>query len=180
MAVAGKRGGMLALWCGALLMSGCSGFAPAPIPVTYLSQDPPQAGCPLGRPPVDDGRCPPGQVKRLIGGDAKHNVPERWSVWQDRNDDVILQPETSKKSHEAVALGLFRLAGLVGVMPQRARKASPGTRTQPSIRMRAERDITALVTVHCPATCSAWAPTLRVPEGDRSAPLRARRPRRPD
>ena len=40
MAVAGKRGGMLALWCSALLMSGCSGFAPAPIPVTYLSQDP--------------------------------------------------------------------------------------------------------------------------------------------
>lgn len=78
MAVAGKRGGMLALWCSALLMSGCSGFAPAPIPVTYLSQDPPPGRLPLGETAyVDDGRCPPGQVKRLIGGGAKHNVPRK-------------------------------------------------------------------------------------------------------
>ncbi|WP_323888508.1 DUF6719 family protein [Aeromonas caviae] len=78
MAVAGKRGGMLALWCSALLMSGCSGFAPAPIPVTYLSQDPPPGRLPLGETAyVDDGRCPPEQVKRLIGGDAKRNVPRK-------------------------------------------------------------------------------------------------------
>ena len=78
MAVAGKRGGMLALWCGALLMSGCSGFAPAPIPVTYLSQDPAPGILPYGKVAyVDDGKCPAGQVKRLIGGDAKKSIPRR-------------------------------------------------------------------------------------------------------
>ena len=58
------------------LVSGCSVLAPTPI--TYLSQDPPPGRLPLGETAyVDDGRCPPGQVKRLIGGDAKHNVPRK-------------------------------------------------------------------------------------------------------
>ena len=76
MAVAGKRGGVLALWCGALLMSGCSVLAP--VPITYLSQDPPPGRLPHGETAyVDDGRCPAGQVKRLIGGDAKQNIPRK-------------------------------------------------------------------------------------------------------
>lgn len=43
--------------------------------------------------------------------------------------------------------------------------ASPGTRTWPSMMIRAERDMTALVTAHSPSTCRASAPTRKVPEG---------------
>jgi hypothetical protein len=55
-----------------------------------------------------------------------------------------------------------------------AQNASPGTRTQPSIRIRALRLMMALVTVHVPSTRRASAPTRRVPEGGRSAPRCAR------
>lgn len=47
----------------------------------------------------------------------------------------------------------------------RRQKASPGTRTQPSISTRALRLITALVAVHSPSTSAAAAPTRRVPDG---------------
>ena len=43
--------------------------------------------------------------------------------------------------------------------------AVPGTRTQPSISTRAERDMIAFFTTHRPLTCSAAAPTRRLPEG---------------
>lgn len=68
-----KGGGALCLMA---LMSGCS--APAPVPITYLSQDPPPGALPHGELAyVDDGRCPGDQVKRLIGGDGKRNVPRK-------------------------------------------------------------------------------------------------------
>ena len=56
------------------LVSGCAHLAPAPI--TYLSQDPAPGKLPYGTVAyVDDGQCPAGQVKRLIGGDGKKNIP---------------------------------------------------------------------------------------------------------
>ncbi|MBV7598291.1 DUF6719 family protein [Aeromonas sp. sia0103] len=56
------------------LVSGCANFAPTHI--EYLSQDPPPGTIPYGRVVyVDDGQCPDGQVKRLIGGDASKNIP---------------------------------------------------------------------------------------------------------
>ena len=56
------------------LVSGCTHFAPAPI--SYLSQDPAPGKLPYGKLAyVDDGQCPDGQVKRLIGGDAKKSIP---------------------------------------------------------------------------------------------------------
>lgn len=56
------------------LVSGCAYLAPAPI--SYLSQDPAPGKLPYGQVAyVDDGQCPDGQVKRLIGGDAKKSIP---------------------------------------------------------------------------------------------------------
>ena len=56
------------------LVSGCSVLAPTPI--TYLSQDPAPGILPYGKVAyVDDGKCPTGQVNRLIGGDAKKSIP---------------------------------------------------------------------------------------------------------
>ncbi|MDX7898196.1 DUF6719 family protein [Aeromonas media] len=56
------------------LVSGCAHFAPTPI--TYLSQDPAPGKLPYGKVAyVDDGQCPADQVKRLIGGDGKKNIP---------------------------------------------------------------------------------------------------------
>ena len=63
--------------------------------------------------------------------------------------------------------------GFVGVEPEGAgpveerghQNASAGTRTQPSIRIRALRLMMALVTVHSPSTWRASAPTRSVPEG---------------
>ncbi len=56
------------------LVSGCAHLAPAPI--SYLSQDPAPGKLPYGKLAyVDDGQCPDGQVKRLIGGDAKKSIP---------------------------------------------------------------------------------------------------------
>lgn len=56
------------------LVSGCANFAPTHI--TYLSQDPAPGKLPYGKLAyVDDGQCPDGQVKRLIGGDAKKSIP---------------------------------------------------------------------------------------------------------
>ena len=73
---------MVVIWKKALLsgglllglVSGCANFAPTHI--EYLSQDPPPGTIPYGRVVyVDDGQCPDGQVKRLIGGDASKNIP---------------------------------------------------------------------------------------------------------
>ena len=47
----------------------------------------------------------------------------------------------------------------------RRQKASPGTRTQPSISTRALRLITARVTCHWPSAQAASAPTRNAPEG---------------
>ncbi|AHE49947.1 hypothetical protein AH4AK4_2506 [Aeromonas hydrophila 4AK4] len=66
-----------ALLSGGLLLSLVSGCAYlAPIPISYLSQDPAPGKLPYGQVAyVDDGQCPDGQVKRLIGGDAKKSIP---------------------------------------------------------------------------------------------------------
>ena len=54
--------------------------------------------------------------------------------------------------------------GLRAIRPM-VQKLSPGTRTQPSIRMRALRLITARVTRHWPPSSTASAPTRSVPDG---------------
>lgn len=65
-------GGLLLLG----LVSGCTVLAPAPI--TYLGQDPAPGTLPYGEVAyVDDGQCPDSQVKRLVGGDAKKNIPRQ-------------------------------------------------------------------------------------------------------
>ncbi|WP_338891866.1 DUF6719 family protein [Aeromonas rivipollensis] len=73
---------MAVIWKSALLsgglllglVSGCAHLAPTPI--SYLSQDPAPGKLPYGQVAyVDDGQCPDGQVKRLIGGDAKKSIP---------------------------------------------------------------------------------------------------------
>ena len=76
MAVAWKRVRWLAALLLAGLMTGCAALVPAPI--EYLSQDPPPGALLHGQKRyVDDGRCPAGQVKQLIGGDAKRNIPRQ-------------------------------------------------------------------------------------------------------
>lgn len=76
MRVAWKRRGWLAVMLVAGLISGCAVMAPAPI--EYLPQDPPPGAVPYGQQVyVDDGRCPDAQVKRIVGGDAKKNIPRQ-------------------------------------------------------------------------------------------------------
>ncbi|MGY3856921.1 DUF6719 family protein [Aeromonas veronii] len=76
MAVTWKRGGLLAMGCAAALMAGCATLVPEP--VEYLPQDPPPGGLAYGKKVyVDDGQCPASQVKQLIGGDAKRNIPRQ-------------------------------------------------------------------------------------------------------
>lgn len=76
MAVTWMRGGLLAVGCAAALMSGCVALAPEPI--EYLPKDPPPGAVPYGKQVyVDDGRCPDTQVKRIVGGDAKRNIPRQ-------------------------------------------------------------------------------------------------------
>lgn len=58
------------------LMAGCATLVP--VPVEYLDRDPPPGTIPYGEKRyVDDGQCPAGQVKQLIGGDAKKNIPRQ-------------------------------------------------------------------------------------------------------
>lgn len=55
-------------------LSGCTLLQP--VPVEYLEHDPPPGAIPHGKVVyVDDGQCPAGKVKKLIGGDAKKNIP---------------------------------------------------------------------------------------------------------
>ncbi|MCH7372214.1 MULTISPECIES: DUF6719 family protein [Aeromonas] len=76
MAVAWKRSMLLALLPVVSLVSGCAIVTPAP--VEYLPQDPPPGGLAYGKKVyVDDGQCPASQVKQLIGGDAKRNIPRQ-------------------------------------------------------------------------------------------------------
>lgn len=78
MRVAWKRRGLLAMLLVAGLGSGCAMFAPKPEPIAYLPQDPPPGAVPYGkRVYVDDGRCPDAQVKLIVGGDAKRNIPRQ-------------------------------------------------------------------------------------------------------
>ena len=84
MAVAGERG---ACWpCGAVHsdVGSADGFCACPIPVTYLSQDPPPGRLPLGGDHRLCGWSLPtkGQVKATHRRGRRHNVPERWSVWK--------------------------------------------------------------------------------------------------
>lgn len=62
----------------AALISGCAVFAPKSAPIEYLPQDPPPGDIPYGkRVYVDDGKCPDAQVKQIVGGDAKKNIPRQ-------------------------------------------------------------------------------------------------------
>lgn len=64
----------LVIGCAAVLVSGCTSLFSAPI--KYLPKDPPPGAIPYGEKVyVDDGKCPDGLVKLLIGGDAKRNIP---------------------------------------------------------------------------------------------------------
>ena len=74
MAIAWKRGVSLAMLVAVMGGSGCTMLTP--ISVEYLKQDPPPGSIPQGKVVyVDDGQCPDGQVKKLIGGNAGKNIP---------------------------------------------------------------------------------------------------------
>lgn len=76
MVVRWKSAGRLAGLLMTSLVSGCATLVPAPI--SYLPQDPPPGAIPYGKQVyVDDGRCPDSQVKKLVGGDAKRNIPRQ-------------------------------------------------------------------------------------------------------
>src|SRR5690606_8212906 len=95
-----------------------------------------------------------GELRRTVadGGEVHPRVP------------VVEQVEVRDEPGELRLVEVERQCARA-VQERGHQNASPGTRTQPSMRIRALRLMMALVTVHSPFTWAASAPTRSVPEG---------------